>query len=240
MQFLMKDRQVHILSTRLLDHSLIEKAAEHSIIIEAVPFIKTEPIKTEDIRNQILAIARMKKVVIFSSANAVESVAGCLTTEPEWMMYCVGKQTAKLAQKNFPKSTVVAAADNALQLSHKILSDAVHNVTFICGNLRRDDLPDELKKNKVAVEEIIVYNTELTPRKCISPYEGIIFFSPTAVQSFFSMNSVAPETVLFAIGNTTSTAIEQYASNKVITTEQPGKEQLIDLVIRHFQHINQN
>ena len=92
----------------------------------------------------------------------------------------------------------------------------------------------------MAVKEIIVYNTTLTPRKCTSPYEGIIFFSPTAVQSFFSMNSVTHETILFAIGNTTSAAIEQYASNKVITTEFPGKEQLIDLVIRHFQHINQN
>jgi len=240
MLFHMKDKQVHILCTRLLEQPLIEKAAAHSIIIECIPFISTEAVITENIRAEILATANRKEVIIFSSGNAVDAVAGCLISPPEWTIYCVGKQTARLAVKKFPKSKVVAEADNALQLSGKIISDDMKSATFFCGDHRRDELPDQLKKNNIPVKEVIVYRTTLTPQHCSSAYEGIRFFSPTAVESFFSMNSVPNETVLFAIGNTTAKAIEQYVFNKVITTEHAGKEQLIDLVIRHFQHINQN
>src|SRR5690349_7285926 len=104
----MKDKQVHILCTRLLDRSLIEKAAEHSIIIDELPFIKTAPIINEETSNKINEIAATPQVVAFSSANAVESVAASLHSQPEWIVYCVGKQTARLVSTNLPHCTVAA------------------------------------------------------------------------------------------------------------------------------------
>lgn len=41
------------------------------------------------------------------------------------------------------------------------------------------------KKNRIAVKEIIVYQTNEIPVKVDEKYNGILFFSPSAVKSFF-------------------------------------------------------
>jgi len=67
-----------------------------------------------------------------------------------------------------------------------------------------------------------------------------MFFSPSAVESFFAANTLPHSTILFAIGNTTARSIEQYSTNKVIISDRPGKEALLDKVISHFNTINQH
>jgi uroporphyrinogen-III synthase len=237
----MKNKEVHILCTRSIEQSFIEKAALHGVIIDALSFISIRAVTNIDTRNQILEVCNREEVVVFSSVNAVDAVAGQLgNKKPSWKIYCVGKQTARRAAKMFPDSVIISYADYGTALAPMIITDAVRSLTFFCGNLRRPELPEILQKHQVAITEIEVYTTELTPHKCSREYDGVIFFSPSAVQSFFSVNNVSPHSTLFAIGTTTARSIEQYASNKVITTDAPGKQQLIELVIGHFQHINQN
>jgi uroporphyrinogen-III synthase len=65
-------------------------------------------------------------------------------------------------------------------------------------------------------------------------YHGILFFSPSAVQSFFSNNKISDQTILFAIGNTTATEIKKYTNNKIITGDEPGKENLVTEMIRYY------
>ena len=65
-------------------------------------------------------------------------------------------------------------------------------------------------------------------------YFGILFFSPSAVQSFFSKNKVADKTILFAIGNTTANEIKKYSTNKIIISDEPGKENLVTKMIEYF------
>jgi uroporphyrinogen-III synthase len=101
-------------------------------------------------------------------------------------------------------------------------------IVFFCGERRRDELPS------LGVVEKVVYRTVLTPHKVERDYAGIAFFSPSAVESFFSVNVIAGEIPLFAIGPTTAAAIRAQCTNPVITGGEPDKAMLIHKMIDHF------
>jgi uroporphyrinogen-III synthase len=61
-----------------------------------------------------------------------------------------------------------------------------------------------------------------------------MFFSPNGVNSFFRINKISPNAVLFAIGNTTAAALSAKANNKVIVCETPSKALMVDTVIQYF------
>jgi len=84
------------------------------------------------------------------------------------------------------------------------------------------------------VHEIVVYKTRETPEEIKKHYQGILFFSPNGVNSFFRVNSIGPQVTLFAIGNTTAGAISTKTKNKVVVSETPSKEQMINKVIGYF------
>ncbi|MEP6751042.1 MAG: uroporphyrinogen-III synthase, partial [Bacteroidota bacterium] len=58
--------------------------------------------------------------------------------------------------------------------------------------------------------------------------------SPSAVTSFFSKNKVSNQTTLFAIGNTTASAIKKHATTSIIISDKPGKENLVEKAINYF------
>lgn len=65
-------------------------------------------------------------------------------------------------------------------------------------------------------------------------YSGILFFSPSAVQSFFATNKVTASTVFFAIGATTADQITAFSTNAVITADKMGKQNLIEQAVEYF------
>jgi uroporphyrinogen-III synthase len=111
-------------------------------------------------------------------------------------------------------------------------------VYFFCGDQRRDELPDLLKEAGLTVHEVVVYRTLLTPRKTERIYAGIAFFSPSAVESYFSLNTVADGVTLFAIGQTTAAAIQARCTNPVIISDRPGKDALVRTMTDYFQTNN--
>ena len=81
---------------------------------------------------------------------------------------------------------------------------------------------------------MIVYKTEETPQVLSKQYDGILFFSPSAVQSFFSKNYITDKTQVFAIGATTANVVKSFIQQPVIISNKPGKENLVNLAIKHF------
>ena len=102
-----------------------------------------------------------------------------------------------LTQNGF---NVIAYTDYASDLAEIIaLVYKKENYTFFSGNLRRDVLPTILKENKITFNEIEVYETNLTPKKISSKFDGILFFSPSAVESYLKLNTIKDE-ICFCIG----------------------------------------
>ena len=237
----MKHKIINILCTRSLDQLLIEKASDHNLLIHTIAFISTQPIVNDDLKEKVLNLAKEPVNIVFTSTNAAATVADMLgNRHPEWKIYCIAGATKKLIAERYKKSSVYGLANNADELADEIINDKlIYEIVFFSGDQRRDNLPLKLLKNGISVNEIIVYKTVLTPNATTGNYDGILFFSPSAVESFFINNQPDHGTIMFAIGKTTAHTIEQYCTNKVITSDVPAKEQLLELVINHFQTINQ-
>ncbi|MBC7904382.1 MAG: uroporphyrinogen-III synthase [Gemmatimonadaceae bacterium] len=231
----MPDSSVTILCTRPVDDSFVEAAAEVGIDLQILSFIDTEPVLTIETQQEIEHALTLSTAVVFTSMNAVEAVATLVDGEqPDWMVYCMGNTTKKLAEKYFGKDAVAATGEDASDLADSIIADDIGSVVFFCGDVRRNELPDKLEAEEIEVTEIVVYETIFTPHKIKIPLNGLIFFSPTAVKSFFSVNKVAENTIIFAIGKTTASEVSKFCKNKIIIAAAPAKDQLVEEAITYF------
>lgn len=227
---------IQILCTRSLDEQLIEEAGNKGIDIEVLCFIDTEPIESVEVQQEVEVVLNASATVVFTSMNAVEAVQETVIDEqPAWMIYCIGNTTQQLVKKYFPFSEIMGTADSAVALAELIVSDPeVKEVVFFCGDIRREELPNHLREHGIEVNEIVVYQTIALQHKIEKEYLGILFFSPSAVESFFTKNKIKTTTILFAIGSTTASAIKKFTGNKILVAEQPGKEYLVQKMIEYF------
>jgi uroporphyrinogen-III synthase len=232
----MQKNRVHILCTGPVSETLVREAGQNDIIIHEGCFIKTVEIKSAAIEQRINELAHQKITAVFTSMRAVEAVEKFIPgTKTSWKIFCTGNTTKKMVNKIFGEQNICAVADNAEQLAEKIVENSfIKNVVFFCGDQRRNELPVKLKNNGITVEELVVYKTVGTPQILVKQYDGILFFSPSAVKSFFSKNSITAKTQVFAIGTTTANSAKSFTQQPVIISNKPGKENLVTLAIEHF------
>jgi len=232
----MPQNKISILSTRLLDDEFILDAQSQNLSIDVVSFIKTDPVSSAESGEEISRALAGAGPIVFTSSNAIEAIASKIKDQKiPRKVFCIGYTTKRSVVKYFGEGSIAGLASNAKELAETIRRANVNEVIFFCGDQRRDEMPDQLKINSIKVTEIVVYKTTLTPQKIEKKYEGILFFSPSAVKSFFQINEVPDQTVLFAIGNTTADELKSFSKNKIVTSDVPTRETLIDKVISYFQ-----
>jgi uroporphyrinogen-III synthase len=213
----------YVLSTRELSPSLVEKAAAAGVVIDSLSFIATEALEVGE-------VPARPSTVVFTSGNAVEAIEGAIGEG--WKIFCTAGATRRTVAERFGETAIVGTAESAAALAETIIGEGwVKEVWFFCGDLRREELPAMLRQAGLEVHEVVVYKTRLTPLKIGRVYDGIAFFSPSAVESFFSVNRIPAHTRLFAIGGTTAEAIRQRCDNPVTTSERPEAELLINQII---------
>lgn len=174
--------------------------------------------------------------LIFTSQNAVVSV---LKNENHLILkdkicFCVGTKTKQLLLQNGFK------VENSFDYANELVAYLLENhsdkkFTFFSGNLRRDTIPMAFQKKEIVFEEIEVYTTILTPHKMNSTVDGVLFFSPSAVQSYLKENSISNE-VCFCIGATTAAEVEKI-TKKIVIANQPTVENVIIQIINYFKKI---
>lgn len=233
----MNDKKIQILSTRPLDETLVNKALKRHIILDCISFIKTENIIDNPVSEKIIELASQSITAVFTSMNGAEAVIDALrktNLQPVWKIYCMGVATQSLLKDYFSSIEIAGTGKNAAELSETIIHNNEKEVYFFCGNQRRDELPEKLQKREISIKEIVVYETKELAVKINKPYNGILFFSPSAVKSFFSVNSIPADTVLFSIGDTTADEIKKNCTNKIIVSDFPAKDKLTEEAIAYF------
>jgi uroporphyrinogen-III synthase len=242
-KFKMAGNPIHILCTRPVDNALIEAAAAKGFPVDVIEFIHTVPITGNAIATEVRSIASTQCNVIFTSMNAVVAVKDMIgEAKPAWNIFCMGNTTKQLVIKYFGEKTLKGTGINATDLANTITSwrNASHDKSdciFFCGDQRRDELPGILKENNIDLSEITVYQTIVTPRKVEKHYDAILFFSPSAVHSFFKTNRANDETVFYAIGETTANTIRNYCPNKIVVGATPAKDELFQQCVTDFEDI---
>jgi uroporphyrinogen-III synthase len=151
--------------------------------------------------------------------------------------YAVGPKTAARLQTvgADPKG---ADAGGAAALAHQIVEDAPdEDLLFLCGNRRRDTLPDRLRAEGVAFEEIVVYETRtrqdltLPPSRPTSGPTWIAFFSPSGLEAVEQAASVnLREYRVAAIGPTTGGALEDAGYAVEAVAAEPSPDGLVSAI----------
>jgi uroporphyrinogen-III synthase len=205
-------------------------------ILEEIPFIRIVPHTDTLTCDRIQAFAREILNVIFTSANAVKAVIAALPAIPNWKIYCVGSETGKQVASFFGEAAVQETAPHAEALAEKIIRQgAVREVVFFCGNQRREVLQEKLREKGILLKELTVYRTEPSPMRLTRPYNAILFFSPSGVKSFFTMNRPGPQTLLFALGETTAASLRTYTGNPILVSPRPDKASLLQMALDYHQ-----
>jgi uroporphyrinogen-III synthase len=216
----------------------MEQASAVGIHIDNIDFIRTEPLLS---REKAAALNKLPEAdFVFTSTNAAEALHKLLQQFPNPFpssnVYCMAGRTAGKVKILFPELTVRATGNKAAELAEKIIADGSKEVIFFSGNLRRDELPVLLREKGIQVNELEIYKTYHTPVHVDDQYNGILFFSPSAAESFFSINQINQNAICFAIGDTTAAALRQYTNNRIMAAVNPRQENMIAMVIEHFKN----
>ena len=189
-----------------------------------------------EIKNNLFELSTINNNLIFSSQNAVLSLIEqngweVLKTKP---VFCVGIKTKELLELH--GFTVDVYLDYASELAEIItLIYNKESYTFLSGNLRKETLPEALKSAGITFNEIEVYQTTLSPFKISDQenFDGILFFSPSAVESYLTNNKIKNE-VCFCVGTTTAAALETKKIKNIVIAETPTIEEVILEVIEYY------
>ncbi|PAM95797.1 uroporphyrinogen III synthase [Flavobacterium sp. IR1] len=218
-------KSIQILSTKKLSGEQKQALVKANINVIETDFIEThnKPFELKDLNDNL----------IFTSQNAVQSVLSNPDSEKlkSKNVFCVGLKTKILLSEN--GFNVVAYTGYAADLAEIItLIYRNESYTFFSGNLRRETLPKALQDAEVKMNEIQVYDTSLKPQKISTAADGILFFSPSGVESYLKENTIKKETC-FCIGETTAEALHKITKN-IIIADQPTVEDVIEDVITEF------
>ncbi|PWU04591.1 MAG: hypothetical protein C5B52_01120 [Bacteroidetes bacterium] len=245
----------NILSTKALEPAIIKMAGKLGFRIDEKAFIEVQYLEGNEIASEWKKICDLpqKKLLVFTSKNAVEAIISTIDSDDttkvsrnsiveSWPIASISGRTMETVQKEFPHARTFAIAKNADQLG-KAISENISKeylVVFPCGDIHRPELPEHLRSEGFIVNEWIVYRSVKTPVKIQNAYQGILFFSPSAVESFFSVNKLHPETICFAVGATTAQSVKRFSANHLFVTENPSQESMLELMETYFIDRNNN
>ncbi|SFN45675.1 hydroxymethylbilane synthase [Bizionia echini] len=216
------DRKINIFSTKKLTED--QKLLFHKdVVSESTDFIKISlnRIHPSVLKNEI-------ENVIITSKNGVESLTtNYSAAELQFKnIYCVGRRTKRLIEKRI--GPVKHAAKNAKALADYLIEfmDGTA-VTYFCSSIHLDTLPTVLRENNISVKEIEAYQTKYDGKTIPESVEGIMFYSPSTVESYIQENDA--QGVAFCIGTTTANEAKKYFSD-VRIAKVPTVESVVELV----------
>ena len=221
-----EDSAARVFSTKSLSESQT-KLFHNNIASENSDFIK--------VRSNRIAPKVVKGVienVIITSKNGVEALLDNFTKEELNFknIFCVGRRTKKMIQQKI--GPVNHAEKNAERLAEYLSKEMKGNsVTYFCSDLRLDTLSKILTENKIEVNEVEAYKTMYSPELVSESIDGVMFYSPSAVNSYLQKNTT--DKVAFCIGASTAKEAQKYFE-KVEVAQIPTVESVIELVNLHY------
>jgi hydroxymethylbilane synthase len=219
------EKKVSVFSTKKLSEAQT-KLFHNDIASESSDFIKIRfnRISPKVIKDEI-------ENVIITSKNGVESLLNSFTKDELNFknIFCVGRRTKKLIEQKI--GSVAKSERNAQRLAEYLSKEIQGEVTYFCSNLRLDTLPVVLRESGITVNEVEAYKTMYSPAKVTDKVGGILFYSPSTVESYIETNTT--DKIAFCIGESTAKEARKHFEN-VKVAKVPTVESVIELVNLHY------
>lgn len=225
-----------ILSTKVLKPYIKLQLVDNDFNVIEHDYIKIEQLKNLDF---VSVLNSQLPSYIFTSKHAVRCFVqqvsdNKIKINKKAVFFSLSGETQKtLADEGF---TATIIADNAADLAKRIVREqSLKDAIFFCGDKRRDELPQILQDAGILLKEMILYKNIEQVKKIENSFQAIMFFSPSAIESFFKEN-VLPKTVAcFCIGYTTANALKEHKiSNKIIVSNYPSQQNMVDVLLNYF------
>lgn len=196
----------------------IKLAEKYNLKIDFIPFIQVEPVPIKEFRKQKIEILNFT-AVIFTSRNAVDhffQLCADLKIEmpPDMKYFCISEQTSNYLQKYIVirKRKIFTGMKTAQDLIEILKKHKNEKYLFPCSDIRKNDIPDFLKKNGYGYAEAVIYRTVASDLSHLKEvfYDILAFFSPSGINSLlvnfpeFTQNN----TRIAAFGPTTAKAVK--------------------------------
>lgn len=220
-----------------------------------------EYVNTELLLDVLTHLERYSGILITSprSAIAVVNVVNGLDEELKHQIleklrvktvFSVGAATSR---ELLPLGVVCQGDDAG---SAEVLSEYLHHdgvlpvdckdkpMMFLCGDKRRDTLPDSFRSRDLPLEELVVYQTcavknAAFPSECKVP-DWIVFFSPSGLKVVKDLPLPWESIRKAAIGKTTATALREHAHateqsfwEADVTAPKPKPESLASVIFSY-------
>ena len=173
---------MRLLSTKNVSKSFKDELNQSGISLKEYPMIEIVPIQFK--------ISQVNSALIFTSQNAVNIAfesADILRKIKDKNCFCVGEKTKALLQKR--GLNVLKMCQNASDLSNFLVENyKKESFSFFCGKQRMKEIETSLNKYGIALNIYEIYQTNFTSKHFKTYFDGILFFSPTAVSAQVEQN----------------------------------------------------
>ncbi|KAB8134715.1 uroporphyrinogen-III synthase [Gracilibacillus oryzae] len=213
------------------------------------PLLRFEPIITNDTNDKLNQLQDNSKWLFFTSSNTVrlfENYREKLEITINLKIASVGEKTS-LALRNYGYSvdfepTVYSGTAMAKEFIAEYGKD--QQVTIVCGESAREEIPQILSENSVSFDKLVIYRTiengkskDILHNHLVKGVDACLFTSPSTVKAFvhFSgmdlLRKVKAGTVCVAIGKTTADALKKEQFAHVIYPEKYTTEAMVAALI---------
>ncbi|MEP0546083.1 MAG: uroporphyrinogen-III synthase [Rhodothermales bacterium] len=196
-----------------------------------VPVLRFEPVEPDALA-ETMARADAFAGLILTSPRAADALRGLdLSAWQSKTTFVVGPATAEAARALGlrPEGEEAGQADD---LADRIAARRFEApLLFLCGDRRRDALPDRLRATGIAVEERVVYRTLLDASALREPTgrppDWVVFFSPSGVEAAQEVVAASWNRARkAAIGPTTADALRAVGFAPATVADAPAPEAL--------------
>lgn len=217
--------------------------ASRGFVVHSLPMIELRPLAHDACGIRSIRRLAGGEPVLITSAYAADLWLDLRETDfrehTPRAYYVVGERSAQLLRESDPEVPIVAVADSGEDLLRGSF-DGVREMLYPCSTERRDQIVDGLRDRGVDVVELPLYAPALPAgsRDHLGSLWGvlehpaaILFFSPSAVTSFFSLRPRIPDDLIFAaVGGTTAEALRREGITSILVPERPSAESLAALL----------
>ena len=228
---LMVDIKAHFKKPRILSTKVLSQDLEAFVRENGGDYIERDFIRIEaKVSAEDLCDSVAHNVVMISSKNAITGISSSEKLLGKEIL-CVGEKTKHAIEQ------ICATVSHKFNSSSTMAAHAVKNgtpATFICGERRMPQVEEAFTKAGIELQIIETYSTHLTPEKIEGELDAVIFYSPSGVESFFSLNGEFSGRAI-CIGSTTEKEARKYTDNTSVSntsTIESAVEKAIETTLK--------
>ena len=225
----MEDRKLQIISARKLPQKWITHAKDVGISLQDFDFLQITPKDPSSFENLLLSHSCP---LVLTSKHAIHAIAPLVHLLPNKNVYVIEGETSNIAEK--AGLHIMGTGNNAAELIRKLKLDKPESVLHCTTSNRIPTLSKQLPNYKINYHLVEVYDKILKPQK-VENYDGILFYSPSQIDSFLLANELIPHKPMFCMGSTTANHLKKRNHHPILTAKRPTIADLMELMLKYYK-----